>query len=140
MLRESSVIAVAGTRKLLSLLSLLFCGALSATLLIFGALKVLGLLGSMAMLTMDGVVSSEDLAANVSTHVFFTIIVIGFGLLFAYWARLAMRSLAIPFEQDIIRSAEIVDNVESNARANSVSLRDAAKSALAKAQDRHNIR
>lgn len=138
MFKESSVIAVAGIRKLIFLFLFLTCGFFGIMFTVIGILKTLGLFGAMAMLTMDGMIPAEDATQNASFHIFITIIVFTLGYLFFYWANIARRILDTPFEKDIKVAAEIVNDIETNTKSNAKSIRDATRSAISDAKNRKN--
>ena len=138
MLRETSVIAVAGIRRLFIVCWAIACLGIALIFIVIGTLKLLGLIGAMAMLTIEGMVPAEDAAQNATVHVIFMLLFFALGVLFAYLARRAERSLTRPFEQDIKNAAELVSNVESNARSNARSLRDITRSAVSEAKSRRD--
>lgn len=138
MLKESSVIAVAGFRKLLVFFWFLTCGFFALMFIVIGILKTLGLFGAMAMLTIDGMIPAEDAAQNASIHIFITIIVFLLGYLFVYWTKLARRILEAPFEKDIKVAAELVNDIETNTKSSAKSIRDATRSAISEAKNRND--
>lgn len=124
MLKETSVVAVAGIRRLFIGTWALFCFLIALICFLVGILKFLGLVGAMAMLTVDGMVASENASRNATVHIIFMTIFFCLGLLFWRWFSLAKRTLSMPFENEIRKAEILINDFEVGARVNSKSIRD----------------
>ena len=134
MLRETGVIAAAGLRRLIFACWAIACVLMALIFIVIGGLKLLGLAGAMAMLTLDGMVPAKDAAQNATVHIIFMLLFFAIGCLFIYWFRLAKRSLSTPFERDIKIAAEMVNDIESSTKTAAGSIRDAARAAISEAK------
>lgn len=136
MLRETSVIAVAGVRKLFFLGCVCVCALFAFVFIVIGVLKLLGLLGAMAMITVNGMIPAKNVAQNATIHIVIMLVSLALGFLFIHWLKLAARRYERPFDQDMRVAANLVNEIENNTRSGAHSLREAARSAVADAKSR----
>jgi hypothetical protein len=134
MLRETSVVAVAGVHRLFLIAWAMTCAFSMLLFGVFASLKVLGLMGAMVMITIFGTRSPEQVQAEFGVHVIITIVMAALAICSYVLFRRAVRRISTPFVDSVREAASLVQTMETGARSSSASIMMAAKQAIEEAR------